>query len=142
MIANHVFKQFHLFDFLKAALTDGLVRRLRCDQQHGRVVPISGFNRCDEVGDARTVLSDGHGHFAGRACVAVRDHAAGCFMGTIPELDARSREQVRDWHHGRANDPEGVVDAVHLKDFYKGLFGGHFHSVSSLKIGERRRAIL
>ena len=39
-------------------------------------------------------------------------------------------EQVRDRHHRRADDAEGMLDAVHLQDLDEGLFGGHAHGKS------------
>ena len=53
-------------------------------------------------------------------------------MGAIPELDARCREQIRDRHHGRPDDAEGMLDAMHLEDFDEGLLSGHFHCLLSL----------
>ena len=114
LVGNTVSEQVHLFHLLEAALTDCFVSGLWCNQKYRRVVPICCFNSSYEVGDAWAVLRDHHGHFAGGASETVSHHAARCFVGTVPESDARVREDVRDWHHGRADDPECVVDAVHL----------------------------
>ncbi len=94
LVGNHVFEQFHLFNFLETALTDCLVGRLWRDQQQRRVVPVCCFNRGDEVCDARTVLRDHHGHFAGCTCVAISHHAGGAFVGAIPERDPGCWEDI------------------------------------------------
>ena len=94
------------------------------------MVPIRCFHGCYEVCDARAVLRDHHRHFAGGAGVAVSHHAAGCFVGAVPESNACIREDVGNWHHGRANDPKCIVDAMHLERFDEGFFGGHFHGGS------------
>ena len=127
LIGDHVLEQFHLLDFLKAALTDGLVGRLRRDQQQRRVVPVGGFHRRHEVGDARAVLRHHHRHLARRAGKAVGHHAAVAFVGDVPELDARLREQVGNRHHCGTDDTERMFDPVHLQNFYKGFFSRHFH---------------
>ncbi len=75
-----------------------------------RVVPVGGFHGGHEVGDAGAVLRDHHRHFAGGAGVAVGHHAGRAFMRAVPELDPGVREQVRNRHHGRADDPEGMVE--------------------------------
>ena len=68
-------------------------------------------------------------------------------MGAIPELDARTGEQIRDRHHGRSDNPKGVANAMGLKDFDKGFFGGHLHGghplwlFASLTISNRTCAI-
>jgi hypothetical protein len=59
LVADHVLEQPHLLHFLEAALTDGLVGRLRRDQQQRGVVPVGGLHRRHEVGDAGAVLGDG-----------------------------------------------------------------------------------
>ena len=100
LVGDHIFEQFHLFNFLEATLTDCFVRRLWCDQQKRSVVPIGCFNCCHKVGDTRAVLSDHHGHFACDACVAVRHHACAAFMRAIPEGDSSLWEDVRNRHHG------------------------------------------
>ena len=51
-------------------------------------------------------------------------------MGTIPESDASLSEQVGDGHHGRADDPKCMFNAMHLQRFDKGFFGRHFHGMS------------
>ena len=76
LIANHVLEKGHLLNFLEAALTDGLVGRLRGDQQKRRVVPVSGFHGGHKVGDAGAVLSDHHRHLAAGAGVAIGHHPA------------------------------------------------------------------
>ncbi len=126
LVADHVFEQGHLRDFLEPALADGLVGGLRRDQQHRGVVPIGGLDRGHEVGDAGAVLGHAHGHLAGRAREAVGHHAGVAFMGAVPEGDPRLGEQVRDRHHGRPDDAEGMFDAVHLEDLNEGLFRVHF----------------
>ncbi|CAI8428282.1 MAG: Uncharacterised protein [Rhodospirillaceae bacterium] len=114
LVADHVLEQRHLLDFLEAALTDGLVRGLRGHQQQRGVVPVGGLDRGDEVGDARAVLRDRHGHLTGRTAVTVRRHPGVTLVRTVPELDPSLREEVRDRHHGRADDPEGMLDSMHL----------------------------
>ncbi len=129
LVADHVLEQRHLLDFLETALLDGLVRSLRRHQQHRRVVPVGGLDGGDEVGDAGPVLRDGHAHLAGGAGVAVGAHAGVAFVGTVPELDTGCGEKVRDRHHGRADDAEGMLDAVHLQHLDEGFFRGHFHGL-------------
>ena len=130
LVRNTVSEQVHLFHLLETTLADCLVRSLWRHEQNWCVVPVRCFHGCYEVCDARTVLRDHHRHFAGGAGVAVSHHAAGCFVGAVPESNACIREDVGNWHHGRANDPECVVDAMHLERFDEGFFGGHFHGGS------------
>ncbi len=127
LVAHHVAEQGHLLDFLKAALADGLVRRLRRHHQHRRVVPVGRLHRRHEPGDAGAVLGDGHGHLPGRARVAVADQPAVGLVGDVPEGDAGLRKQVGNGHERRTYDAEGVLDAVHLQHFYEGFFGRHLH---------------
>ena len=125
LVADHLLEQSHLVDFLEAALPDRLVRRLRRDEQHRRVVPVGGLDRGDEAGHARPVLRDRHRHLAGGARVAVADQRGIGLVGAVPEGDAGLREKVGDRHHGRADDAEGVADAVHLENLHEGFLGGH-----------------
>ena len=127
LIGDTIGKKVHLFHFLEAALTDGLVRRLRRDQQHRGVIPIGRLHRRHEVRDAGAVLRDHHAHLAGGAGIAVGHHPAGGFMGAVPELDARIRENVGDRHHGGPDNAKGIVYAVHLEGFHEGFFSRHFH---------------
>ena len=127
LVADHVFEQRHLLDFLEATLPDGLVRSLRGHQQQRGVVPVSGLDRGHEVGDTWAVLRNCHGHLARGAAVAVCRHPGVTLVRTVPEFDPGLREEIRNRHHGRANDPKGMLDAMHLEDFYKGLFSRHFH---------------
>ncbi len=131
LVAHHVLEQGHLFHFLETALPDRPVGRLRRDQQQRRMVPVGGLHRRHEIGDTGAVLGNHHRHLAGSARVAVGHHTAGTFMGAVPERDAGLGEKVRDRHEGRTDDPEGMGDAMHLKDFDEGFFGGHFHRVGS-----------
>ncbi len=127
LIGDHVLEEGHLLNFLETALTDGFVRGLRRDQQQRRVVPVSGFDRRHEVGDAGAVLGDHHRHLAGGACVSVGHHASVTLMRRVPEGDPGLWEEIGDRHHGRADDPEGVLNAMHLQRFYESFFGRHFH---------------
>ena len=127
LIADDVSEKAHLLHFLEAALTDGLVCGLRGDQQQWRMVPVGGLDRRHEVGDAGSVLRDGHRHLARGARVAVGAHARVALVRAVPELDASFREQIRYWHHRRSDNAESVLDAVHLQHFHKGFFGRHFH---------------
>ena len=128
LIADDVGEQAHLLHFLKAALTDRLVRRLRGHQQHRRVVPIGGFDRRHEVGDAGAVLGDRHAHLARRAGVAVGAHAGVALMRAVPELDAGFRKQIRNRHHRRTDNAERMLDTMHLKHFDEGFFRRHLHN--------------
>ena len=130
LVSHHVFEQFHLFNFLESTLADCFVCGLWCDQQQWCVVPIGCFNSCHKIGNAWTVLRDHHRHFTRGACEAIGHHAGRAFMGTVPEHDPSFWENIRNWHHGRTNDPKCVTNAVHLKRFYKCLFGGHFHGAA------------
>ncbi len=94
------------------------------------MVPIRGFDGRDEVGDAGAVLGDHHRHLAGRAGVAVGHHPGVALMRAVPECDSGLWKEVRDRHHGRADDPERMLDAVHLQRFYESFFSGHFHDNS------------
>ena len=133
LITDHLPKHGHLLDFLKSALPDGFVRCLRGDQQHGRVIPVSGLYRSDKTGNTRTVLSDRHTHFASGTCIAVTDQPTVGFMSHIPKLDASLRKQIRDRHESRSDDAEGMFDPMSLKHLYKGLFGCHFHCCSPVR---------
>ena len=131
LIADHVLEQRHLFDFLEAALPDGLVGRLRRHHQHRRVIPVGRLDRGDEAGHARSVLRHGHRHLAGHARIAVGDQRRVALVRTVPEGDAGFRKQVGDRHHRRADDAEGMLDPVHLQDFDEGLFRRHLHGALS-----------
>jgi hypothetical protein len=141
LIADHVAEHRHLLDFLEAALADGPVRRLRGHQQHRGVVPVGGLDRGHKSGDARPVLRDRHSHLAGRPGVAVANQAGIGLVGAIPERDPGDREQIRDRHHRRADNPERMFDAVHLQDLHKGLFGRHFHCRLSLFLGVQAEVV-
>jgi hypothetical protein len=99
LVGDHVLEQLHLLDFLEAALADGLVGRLRRDQQQRRVVPVGGLHGGDEIGDAGAVLGDHHRHLAGGAGVAVGHHAGepswAQSQKVIPALGNRSRSASR-----------------------------------------------
>ena len=99
LITNHVLEQGHLFDLLKTALANGLVCRLRRDQQHWCMVPVGTFYRGNEIGDSRAILRNGHAHFPAGPGVAIGTHAGVAFVRTIPELNARRWKQVRNRHH-------------------------------------------
>jgi hypothetical protein len=45
----------------------------------------------------------------------------------IPEGDASLGKKVGNRHHGRADDAEGMLNAVHLEDFDKRFLSCHFH---------------
>ena len=107
LVADAVFEHRHLLDFLETTLFDGLVSGLRGHQQQRRMVPAAGTR------------------------VAVGDHARVALVRAIPELDSRLREQVRDRHHRRTDNAEGMFDSVHLQYLDKGFFGSHFHRVFS-----------
>mmetsp|Transcript_36281 Transcript_36281/g.44762 ORF Transcript_36281/g.44762 Transcript_36281/m.44762 type:complete len:213 (-) Transcript_36281:252-890(-) len=94
LVAHAIFEHRHLFHFLESTLTDGLVRRLRGHQQQWGVVPIGRLHGRDEVRDARTVLSDHHGHLSSSSGVSICHHACIAFMGTVPKFDACSWEQI------------------------------------------------
>ncbi len=127
LVADHVAEQRHLLDFLEAALPDGLVRRLRRHQQHRRVIPVGGLDGGDEIGDARAILRNRHGHLAGRARIAVADEAAIGLVRNVPESDAGLGKQIGDRHERRTDDAEGVLDAVHLQHLHEGFFRRHLH---------------
>ena len=127
LIGDHIFKEFHLLDFLKTTLANGLVGGLRRDEEKGGMVPVGCFDSGHEVCDARAVLGNHHRHFAGGAGVAVAHHASRAFMGAVPECDACFWEEIGDRHHGRANNTKGVFDTVALEDLYEGFFCRHFH---------------
>ena len=131
LVADHVGEQRHLRHFLEAALANRLVGGLRRDEQQRRVVPIGGFYRGDEAGDAGTVLRDRHRHFAGRPRIAIGHHASVGFVGAVPESNAGFRKQIGNRHHRRADDAKRLIDAVHLQDLDEGLFGRHAQWVNS-----------
>ena len=127
LIGNHVLEEGHLLDFLKTALTDGLVGGLRGHQQQRGVVPVRCLHRRDKVGNAGAVLGHHHGHLARGTGVTVCHHASVAFMRRIPEMNTRGGEQIRNRHHGRTDNTKRMFDTMHLKNFDKGLFGRHFH---------------
>ena len=136
LVAHHVAEERHLLDFLEAALADGPVGRLRRDQQHRRVVPVGRLDRRHEIRDARPVLRNRHRDLARRPRIAIADRPGIALMRAVPERDPRLGEEVRNRHHGRPDDPEGVLDAVHLQHLHEGFLGRHFHGAGSLgKIG-------
>ena len=94
LITDQVLKDRHLLDFLKAALADGFVGRLGRDEQQRSMVPVGRHDRSDKVSDTRTVLCNGHTHFSGGAGVTIGTHARVALMRTVPEFNARSREQI------------------------------------------------
>ena len=130
LVADHIFENGHLRHFLESTLAHRLVGGLRRHQQERRMVPVRRLDRRYEVGDTGAVLSHHHRHLAGRARVAVRHHAGVAFVRAVPECDPGLREQIRDRHHGRADDAKSMLNAVHLQDLYKGLFSGHLCHVS------------
>src|SRR6266404_2684229 len=127
LIADDIAEQGHLFELLEASLTDGTVRRLRGDQQHRRMVPISGLDGGHEPRDARPVLRDRHRHLPGRARVAIADETAVRLVRHIPEGDSGLPKEIGNRHERRADDAEGVLDAVHLQHLHEGFFRGHLH---------------
>ena len=126
LIGHHVLKDGHLRNFLEAALAHGHVGRLGGDQQQRGVVPVGRFHRGNEIGDAGAVLGHHHGHLAGSAGEAVGHHAGIALMPAIPERNAGFGKQVGNRHHGRSDDAKRVFDAMHLQNFHKSFFGGHF----------------
>ena len=53
-------------------------------------------------------------------------------MRAVPEGDAGFPENIRDRHHRRTNDTEGMFNTVKLQNLNKGLFRRHFHLSLSL----------
>ena len=127
LVADHLLEQRHLRHFLKPALPDGLVGRLRRHQQQRGVVPVGGLHRRHEIGDAGTVLGDAHGDLAAGPRVAVAHEAGIALMRDIPEGDPGLREQVRYRHEGGADDAEHMLYAVPLQHLHECFFGCHFH---------------
>ncbi len=91
------------------------------------MVPVSGFHRGDKTGNAGAVLRDSHRYLSGGARVAVADQSAIGFVRYIPECNPGFGEKIGDRHEGRADNAEGMLDAMHLQDLDEGLFSGHFH---------------
>ena len=144
LIGDHVAEERHLLDLLKAALTDGLVRRLRGHQQQRSVVPIGGFYRRHEVGNPRPILRHHHRHAPRRAGETIGHHAGVALMRAVVKGNPSRREQIRNRHHGGTDDAKGSVDPVHLQGFDEGFLGGHFHGAvlwqSGVNLGHTRRA--
>ena len=57
-------------------------------------------------------------------------------MGAVPEGDASFGKQIRNRHESRADDAEGMLDAVHLQNLDEGLLGGHAHGHSLPEIDD------
>mmetsp|Transcript_105534 Transcript_105534/g.251447 ORF Transcript_105534/g.251447 Transcript_105534/m.251447 type:complete len:250 (+) Transcript_105534:1111-1860(+) len=127
LVADGVLEHRHLLHFLEAALANGLVGGLGGHQQKWSVVPVGRLHRRHEVGDAGAVLRDHHRHLPCRSGVSVRHHACIALMGAIPELDPCGWEKIRDGHHRRADDAEGILDPMHLQGLHKSFLGGHSH---------------
>ena len=73
-----------------------------------------------------------YGHLAGGAGQPMCHHIGIPFVADIPKGDACLGEKVENRHKGRSDIAKGVLDAVQLTDFDKGLFGRHLH-VNSLQ---------
>src|SRR6185369_8480257 len=98
------------------------------DQQHRRVIPVSGLDGGHKIRDAWTVLGNAHPDLAGRARIAVADVAAVALVRDVPECNACFGKKIGDRHERRADDAKGMFDAVHLQNFHESFFGRHFHS--------------
>ena len=94
LITDEILKDCHLLDFLKAALTDGLVGRLRRNKEQRRMIPVGRHHRSDKVCDSGAVLRDSHTHFSGGPRVTIGTHARVTFMRAVPEFNSRCREQI------------------------------------------------
>ena len=94
LITDEILKDCHLLDFLKTALTDGLVGRLRRHKEQRRMIPVGRHHRSDKVGDPRTVLRDSHTHLPRGPRVTIGTHSRVTFMCAVPEFNSRSREQI------------------------------------------------
>mmetsp|Transcript_20641 Transcript_20641/g.48977 ORF Transcript_20641/g.48977 Transcript_20641/m.48977 type:complete len:292 (+) Transcript_20641:1265-2140(+) len=127
LVANAVLEHVHLLHLLKPTLAYGLVRCLRRDQQQRSMIPVGCLHGRQEVGDARPVLCDHHRHLPCCPCVAVCHHSSIALVCTVPEFDACFWEEVRDRHHGRADDAKGVLDAMHLESLHERFLRGHAH---------------
>ena len=139
LVGNHVLKHGHLRNLLETTLSHGHVCRLGGYQQERRVVPVGSFYRCNKICDTGAVLANQHTHLAGGAGESVRHHACTEFMPTIPESDTCFGKQVGNRHHRRTNNTKRAIDSMHLKNFYKSFFGGHFlfaHFILLLSVNE------
>jgi hypothetical protein len=58
-------------------------------------------------------------------------------MRAIPELDASGWKEVGYRHHGGTDNAKCVLDPMHLQDFDKRFFGGHFHFLHSCHLESR-----
>ena len=97
------------------------------------MVPVGGLDRRHKIRNARSILCNRHGNFAGSPGVAVTDNATIALVGDVPELDACLWEQIGNRHKGGTDDAKGMFDAVHLQDFDEGFFGCHLgHGEHSL----------
>jgi hypothetical protein len=131
LITHHIPEHRHLFHFLETALSDGLVCSLRRHKKHRCVIPVGCLYCGHKTGHAWSILGDRHAHLACCAGIAIADQAPVGFMGYIPKRDSGFGEIVRDRHECRADDAKGMLNAVHLQDFYESLFRGHFGHDSS-----------
>src|SRR6185312_6148510 len=127
LVRDDVAEQRHLLEFLEPPLADGPVRRLRRDEQHRGMIPISSLDRGHESRHTRAILRDRHGELAGRAGIPIADESTVGLMRNIPEPDARFRKEIRDRHERRANNAKRILDSVQLQHLHEGFFGGHLH---------------
>ncbi|GAA5628874.1 hypothetical protein Brsp05_04173 [Brucella sp. NBRC 12953] len=127
LIADHILEQCHLFHFLEAALTNGLVGRLRRYQQHWCVVPIGSFDRGHKASHTWPILGNGHAHLACHARIAVADQGRIGLVRAIPEGDARLGKQVGNRHHRRPDNPKCMFNSMHLQDLYERFLRRHLH---------------
>ena len=44
-----------------------------------------------------------------------------------PKHDTGFRKNIRNRHEGRTDYAKGMFNAMHLQNFHKGFFSGHFH---------------
>lgn len=127
LIGNHVLEKSHLLNFLKTALSQGLIRRLRRNQKQRSVIPVGGFYGRNEVCDTRTVLGNHHAEFACRPGIAIGHHPARAFVRAIPKRNPRFWKQIGNRHEGRADNPKRMLNPMPLQDFYEGFLGRHSH---------------
>ena len=92
------------------------------------MIPVRGLDGGDEIRDARAVLRNRHSDFPGRSRVAIADQTAIGLVRNVPECNTGFGKEIGYRHECRADDAEGMLDAVHLQHLHECFFGSHLHS--------------
>jgi hypothetical protein len=114
-----------LVGLLEATQSHGGTAGLRSDCDDGRVRPIGGRDRGDEVRDARSVLGHADAVPSAGPGVAVGHVGGVLLVSHRDETNPGGRKQIERIHVGRTHDPECVGHALGDELLDEGLGGCH-----------------